>query len=60
MLEKDIREIANIPEKKMIFGKEEEERFEKETKCWICKEEFKKEDDDKNKKKGKRPLSFYW
>ena len=48
MLEKDIREITNIPEKKMIFGKEEKERFDKETKCWICEEEF--EDDDKNKK----------
>ena len=45
MLEKDIREITNIPDKKMIFGKEEEERFDKETKCWICEEEF--NDDDK-------------
>ena len=44
MLEKDIREITNIPEK-MIFGKEEKERFDKETKCWICVEEF--ENDDK-------------
>ena len=32
----------------MIFGKEEEERFNRETKCWICKQEF--EDNDKNKK----------
>ena len=40
MLEKDIKIIANIPEKKMIFGKEEKERFDKETKCWICNEEF--------------------
>ena len=45
MLEKDIREITNIPEKKMIFGKEEKERFDMATNCWICKEEF--EDDDK-------------
>ena len=44
MLEKDFREITNIPDK-MIFGKEEEERFDKETKCWICEEEF--NDDDK-------------
>ena len=36
MLEEDIREITNIPEKKMIFGKEEKNRFDKETKCWIC------------------------
>ena len=31
MLEGDIREITSIPEKKMIFGKEEAERFNKET-----------------------------
>ena len=43
MLEKDIIEITSIPEKKMIFGKEEKERFDKETKCWICNGEF---DDD--------------
>ena len=47
MLEEDIKRITNIPEKKMIFGKEEKERYEKETKCWICKEEF---IDDKNYK----------
>ena len=36
-LEKDVKEIANIPEVDMIFGKEEAKRFNKETKCWICK-----------------------
>ena len=46
MLEKDIREIANIPDKEMIFGKEEKEQFDKATRCWICKGEF--ENDDKN------------
>ena len=40
MLEGDIREITSIPYKKMIFGKEERERFDKETKCWICNEKF--------------------
>ena len=40
MLEEDIREITSIPDKKMIFGREEKERFDKETKCWICKEKF--------------------
>ena len=35
MLEKDIREITSIPEKKMIFGEKEKELFYKETKCWI-------------------------
>ena len=43
MLEEDIKIITNIPEKKIIFGKKEKERFDKETKCWICNEEF---DDD--------------
>ena len=47
MLEEDIKIITNIPEKKIIFGKEEKERYEKETKCWICKEEF---NDDKDVK----------
>ena len=42
-LEEDVKIIANIPEVDMIFGKEEE-RFNKETKCWICKKEF---NDDK-------------
>ena len=46
-LEEDIKIIANIPKKEMIFGKEEEERFNKETKCWMCKGEF---NDDKNDK----------
>ena len=40
MLEEDIKRITNIPEKKMIFGKKEERRFAKETKCWICNEKF--------------------
>ena len=31
----------------MIFGKEESERFKRETKCWICNGKF---DDDKNYK----------
>ena len=47
MLEEDIKIITNIPEKKMIFEKEEVERFKRETKCWICNEEF--DGDDKVK-----------
>ena len=47
MLEEDIKIIANIPEKKMIFGEKEKEQFNKATKCWICKGEFK---DDKDYK----------
>ena len=34
-LEEDVKVIANIPKKKMIFGKEEAERFNKATECWI-------------------------
>ena len=40
MLEEDIKIITNIPEKKMIFGKKEKERFYKENECWICNEKF--------------------
>ena len=43
-LAKDIKIIANIPKKDIIFGKEEKERFNKETNCWMCKGEFKKDD----------------
>ena len=39
-LEKDVREIANIPKKKMIFGKEEADQFNKAAECWICKKEL--------------------
>ena len=43
-LENDVKEIANIPEKKMIFKIQEQQQYEKETKCWICKGKFKKDD----------------
>ena len=53
-LEKDVREIAKIPFKKMIFGEKEKEQFKEATVCWICKEKF---DDTANengyKKNGK-------
>ena len=45
MLEEDIKIIANIPEQKMIVAKKEKERFDEETKCWICNENF--DGDDK-------------
>ena len=35
----------------MIFGEEEEERFNEETKCWICKGEFDDTPDEKGCKK---------
>ena len=43
MLEDDIEIITNVPTKKMIIGEKEKERFDKETKCWICNG---KSDDD--------------
>ena len=43
-VEEDVKEIANIPKVNMVFNKEEAERFNKATKCWICKEDL---NDDK-------------
>ena len=37
-LEEDVRAIANIKVKAMIFMEEDRKRFNKETECWICKE----------------------
>ena len=39
-LENDVKKIANNPEKKMIIKKQEQQQYEKETKCWICKGEL--------------------
>ena len=50
-LEEDIKMIANVPKKKIIFGEKEKERYNEETRCWICKGEF--DDKDKNKEKVK-------
>ena len=50
-LEKDIKMIANIPKKNIIFGEKEKERYNEETRCWICKGEF--DDKDRNKEKVK-------
>ena len=50
-LEKDVREITNIPKKKMVFSKEEANQFNKATECWKCKDEF---DDIPNEKGYKK------
>ena len=39
-LENDVKEIAKIPPKKMIFGEKEAKQYNKETKYWICKGEL--------------------
>ena len=46
-LEEDIKIIANIPVVDMIFEKEGAERFNKESKCWICEKEFNDDNDVK-------------
>ena len=38
-LEEDIEMIANIQKKEIIFGEKEKERYNEETRCWICKGE---------------------
>ena len=53
-LEKDVVEIANIPKKEMVFSKEEADRFNKATKCWICKDEFDDTPDEKGYKKMRK------
>ena len=40
-LEDDVKEIANIKTKKIIFTEEDEKQFNKSKECWICKEPFK-------------------
>ena len=40
-LEDDVKAIANIKPKKMIFTEEDEKRFNESKLCWICKEPFK-------------------
>ena len=53
-LENDVKEIANIPEVDMIFGKKEAEQYNEETKCWICKKEFDDTADENGYKKNKK------
>ena len=54
-LEKDVREIANIPAvsyREMIITDEEKEQYKKAIKCWICKKDLVK----KVEKEGKKEL----
>ena len=39
-LEEDVKAIANIEQKKMIFTEEDREQFNKASDCWICGEEL--------------------
>ena len=40
-LEEDVKAIANIKPKKMIFTEEDKKRFNKSKECWICEEPLK-------------------
>ena len=40
-LEKDVKDIANLEPKEMIFTEEDREQFNKSRICWICNEPFK-------------------
>ena len=40
-LEDDVKAIANIKPKEMIFTEEDEKGFNESKLCWICKEPFK-------------------
>ena len=37
-MEEDVKAIANIEEKEMVFTKEDREQFNKASDCWICGE----------------------
>ena len=39
-LEEDVKAIANIEEKEMIFTEEDRKQFDKASDCWICGEEL--------------------
>ena len=39
-LEDDVKDIANIKPKKMVFMEEDEKQFNKASDCWICGEEL--------------------
>ena len=39
-LEDDVKDIANIKPKKMVFTEEDEKQFNKASDCWICGEEL--------------------
>ena len=39
-LEDDVKDIANIKPKKMVFTEEDEKRYNEASDCWICREEL--------------------
>ena len=55
-LEKDVKEIANIPEEGKIYKKGDLERYKAATQCWICNGEF----DDTPNEKGYKQNKKVW
>ena len=55
-LEKDVKEIANIPEVGKIYKKGDLERYKAATQCWICNGEF----DDTPNEKGYKQNKKVW
>ena len=53
-IEDDVKEIANIPNVKMIFGFDELKQLNEATKCWICNEEFDDTADEKGYRKNEK------
>ena len=53
-LEKDVKEIANIPDVGKIYKKGDRERYKAATQCWICEGEFDDIPDEKGYKKNKK------
>ena len=58
-LEKDVIEIANIPEVGRIYKPGDKIRFNKATKCWICNGEFDDTPNEKGYKKNKKVWAHY-
>ena len=44
MIEDDITRIQNIPKKPLIMTQNDWKDFNESTKCWICQEEFEKDE----------------
>ena len=55
-LEKDVKEIANIPDVGKIYKKGDREQYKAATQCWICEVEF----DDTPNEKGYKQNKKVW
>ena len=54
-IEEDVKDIANIPDVKMIkLSPNESKQFNEATKCWICKGEFDNTSDEKGYRKNEK------